>query len=159
MELRKNIFEKHMETADKRLSLGWNASVIFTELEVNVMNTQKRKSKLEGAAPFITNFDVSYNTRKNGKNHTTSLVFNYFSDRIYTIGTLQYKDIIEKGIPTLDLVSSVDITQKLTLKLKAKNIFNVERELSRETTNNQEKIVLNQFKKGIDFSIGLGYKF
>lgn len=159
MELRKNIFEKHTETADKRLSLGWNASVIFTELEVNVMNTQKRKSKLEGAAPFITNFDVSYHTRKNGKNHTTSLVFNYFNDRIYTIGTLQYKDIIEKGIPTLDLVSSVDITQKLTLKLKAKNIFNAERELSRETTNNQEKIVLNQFKKGIDFSIGLGYKF
>ncbi|MDO4229296.1 MAG: TonB-dependent receptor [Capnocytophaga sp.] len=159
LELRKNIGQKENEISKHKWSFGANASLIFTELEIDVLNTQARKTQLEGAAPFITNADITYNFQKNAKNISAALVFNYFSDRIFTIGTLQYKDIIEKGVPTLDFVSSFDLTKKLSLKLKAKNILNAQRQLTRKATNNDGNIVLNSYQTGVDFDLGLSYKF
>ncbi|WP_392419807.1 TonB-dependent receptor domain-containing protein [Capnocytophaga canis] len=159
LELRKNLFQTESELSNQKWSFGWNASLIFTELNINVANTQARKTQLEGAAPFITNADLTYSLQKNNKNFTASMVFNYFSDRIYTIGTLQYKDIIEKGVPTMDFVASLDLTERLSLKLKTKNIFNSKRELSRKATNNDGNIILNTYQRGVDFNLGLSYKF
>lgn len=161
LELRKNIFSKEIDNENKkRLSIGWNASLTFTELEVDVLNTQKRKSQLEGASPFITNFDISYTVEKNNKSYNNSFVVNYFSDRIYTIGTLQYNDIIEKGVPTLDFISTSELTDRLTLKIKATNLLDPERKLTREASiSGTDNVILNAYKKGIDFSIGFGYKF
>lgn len=159
LEIRKNIFEKSTENSSQKWSFGWNASLIFTELEVNVANTQKRKSALEGVSPFITNADVSYHFQKGNKKIINSLIFNYFSDRIYTIGTLEYKDIIEKGIPTLDFVSSWQLTKNWSVKAQAKNILNTPISLEREVTGNTQEVVLNQYKKGIGVSVGIGYSF
>ena len=162
LEVRKNIFSLSGGNHNKvnRLSVGLNASYIYSRLEVNLANTEPRKSALEGAAPFITNIDLSYTYMNNDKTFTNSLVFNYFSDRIYTIGTLSYKDIIEKGAPTLNFVSSAKINKNLTFKLKAANLLNPNYELVREATSqNGNIIVLSRYKKGIDVSLGVSYDF
>lgn len=160
-ELRKNIFNRFNAQLERmnRLSAGLNASYIYTDLELNILNTDPRKSGLEGASPFLVNFDLSYNYAKKEKSFVGSLIFNYFSDRIHTIGARGYKDIIEGSVPTLDFASSYSFNKHFSLKLKAANLLNATYRLSRESDAPNEKVVLNEFKKGLNISLGVSYQF
>ena len=124
------------------------------------MATDKSGSQLEGAAPFIGNADLSYQYKRNDFGLTGTIVCSYFSDRIYTIGTNGYNDIIEKGIPTLDIVLGGQINKHLSIDLKMKNLINPSYQLIREaSTGNNDRTILNDYAKGRNFSIGLTYKF
>ena len=161
LELRKNIFNRFNTEREQmnRLSAGLNASYIYTNLELDVLNTPARESELEGASPFLMNFDLSYNYAKKEKSFVASLIFNYFSDRIHTIGARGYNDIIEEGVPTLDFASSYSFNKNFSLKLKAANLLNASYRLSRESSTPNEKVVLNEFKKGQNISLGVSYQF
>ncbi|MDO5522796.1 MAG: TonB-dependent receptor [Bacteroidia bacterium] len=161
VEVRKNIFSRTnaSSTTLNRLSVGVNASYIYSNLVVKLLNTEERNTQLEGAAPFIGNFDISHTFTNGQKSYVNSLVLNYFSNRIHTIGSRGFKDIIEKGIPTLDFVSSAKLNQNITLKLKATNLLNPNYTLTREASDSNDKIVLNQYKKGINVSLGISYDF
>ncbi len=161
VEVRKNIFSLTNAASNtlNRLSVGVNASYIYTDLIVKLLNTEERNTRLEGAAPFIANFDISHTYSNGQKNYVNSLVFNYFSNRIHTIGSRGYKDIIEKGVPTLDFVSSAKLNNNITLKLKATNLLNPYYTLTREASDSNEKVVLNEYKKGINVSLGFSYDF
>jgi outer membrane cobalamin receptor len=113
---------------------------------------------LEGASPLIVNFDLSHRYAKKQLNLTNSLVFNYFSDRIHTIGAQGYKNIMENGVPTLDFVSSSKINEYFTLKLKAANLLNSTYQLTRENSDGSRNEILTQYKKGINISLGLVYE-
>lgn len=158
VELRKNIFSNELPTTsqERNLSFGLNASWIYTDVTLDLINTPKRNSELEGASPFLINSDLTYQIidRKN-RNLTSSLVFNYFSDRIYTIGALGYEDIIEEGVATLDFVSSYQLSKSIGLKLKATNLLDPSFTLTRESNHSSEKTILNQYKKGINVSLGV----
>lgn len=157
VELRKNIFDRKNEELQKsnKLSFGLNASFLYTDLVLKLENTPERSSGLEGASPVIINTDLTYHL--SNKKHTwmSSLVFNYFSDRIYTNGTLGFEDIIEEGVPTLDFVTSFSFNKNLSLSFKASNLLNSNFNLTRESSLNQEEVILNQYKKGINLSLGL----
>ena len=160
-EFRKNIFNRYDTQLEKsnRLSFGLNASYIYTDLMLDILNTDPRKTKLEGASPFLLNVDLSYNFRKSDKNFIASLVFNYFSNRVHTIGTKGFRDIIEEGVPTLDFVASYGFTKYLSINLKAANLLNAAYRLSRESNVSDDKTVLNEFKKGQKISLGISYQF
>jgi hypothetical protein len=113
--------------------------------------------QLEGASPFIINFDLAYNYSYDYVNITNSLVFNYFSSRVHTIGAQGYKNIIESGAPTLDFVSLSRISRHLTIKLKASNLLNSTFLLTRENSDGTHNEILSQFQKGINVSLGLAY--
>jgi hypothetical protein len=85
------------------------------------------------------------------------LVFNYFTERVYSVGTRGFENIKEIGVPTLDFVSSIGIGEKGKLSLKARNLFNPEYLLERES--NDGNIVLSNYKRGLDISLGYSYKF
>jgi len=157
-ESRKNIFNKVNTNSSitNKLTFGLNASYIYSDLQVDIENTPKRHSRLEGSAPFLANFDVSYNYIHSDKNILASLVVNYFSDRIYTIGTMGYKDIIEEGLPTLNFVSSYKLNKNFSVKLKASNLLDPAYKLTRKSSENQS-ITLNEYKKGINISLGVSY--
>ncbi len=159
-ETRKNIINSSSTASEKsnKLVAGLSASYIYTNLKIqNIENTIDRNTELEGAAPFILNFDLSHTFSNRGKSFTNSLVFNYFSDRIYTIGTQGFEDIIEKSIPTLNFVSISKINSHLSVKFKANNILNPNYTLMRKSSTNDNNIVLNEYKKGVNISLGLTY--
>lgn len=163
LELRKHLLNSDLDEDYEgdnkyKLTAGLNASYIYSALEVDVLNTPKKTSELEGSAPILINTDLTYSfTNHNNRTFTNALVLNYFSDRIYTIGTLTYEDIIEKGLISLDFVSSSQLSENLSLKVKAKNLLNPTHKLSRKS--NAGNIVLNSYKRGINIGIGLSYKF
>ncbi|MCW1735829.1 TonB-dependent receptor [Anaerorudis cellulosivorans] len=162
MEMRKNIFNRVSTAVEKtnRLSIGLNASYIYSHLKVtNVENTPEKNSKLEGAAPFLLNGDISHTYVYRNKVFTNSLVCGFFSDRIYTIGTTGFQDIVEQGILTLDFVSSTRFNRNFEFKLKAGNILNPAYRLTRHGNNGGGNVILSEYKKGVDLSLGLTYDF
>ncbi len=160
VELRKNIFKLQNEILgyERKLSLGMNASYIFTQTQLALINTPSRLSSLEGAAPFLFNADVSYFYTHPKLSFNTALVFNYVSDKVHTIGTMGYNDIIEKSVTTLDFVVSTQLFKRVSLKLKLGNILNPVFTLTRNVGNSNHSIILNQYRKGIDAGLGITFK-
>ncbi|RKD92175.1 TonB-dependent receptor [Mangrovibacterium diazotrophicum] len=165
VEIRKDIFATGEETR-KKLSTGINFSYIKTgvtlsnasgSLPLDFTNT---KSELEGASPILANGDLSYQYKSNNFEFNSTVVANYFSDRIYAIGVGGYNDIEENGLVTLDFISSVKIKNHWGVSFKAKNLLDPDFELTRKpASEGAEPTVLRSYKKGINLSLGLSYEF
>lgn len=142
------------------ISVGANATFMKTKLEYNTNNTSFNytgdSSELEGASPFTVNADVSYKFDFEEKETIASLVFNYQSDKVYSIGTNFQQNIIEKAVPIIDLVFSHKFNKTIGLKLNAKNILNPSFERYRDIP---EKLTMNSYKRGVSFSAGLSLNF
>ena len=159
MELKKNLFSRQLpDNGLSKLSFGINGAYTYTCAKVPLAS-DPTGSQLEGAAPWIANADLSYLFRKGTKSLNTALVLNYFSDRIYTIGTQGYQDIVENGIPTLDFVASTQIGKYFSVSVKARNLLNSTHQLTRKGNADNKKVVLSKYKKGMDFSIGVSCNF
>ncbi len=157
MELKKHIFSRAIENNGmSRLTLGVNGAYTYTCAKVPLA-TDPSGSQLEGAAPWIVNADLTYLLRKGSNTFTGALVFNYFSDRLYTIGTQGYQDIMENGIPTLDFIASARLGKHFSINLKARNLLNSAHQLTRKGNETNEDVVLSKYKKGMDLSLGLSY--
>ena len=163
LEARKNVLKSNDEEENEySLNAGLNASILFSQVNLDansIAQFQQASSQLEGATPFLMNADLTFNKKYDESELTTSLVFNYFSDRVYSIGTRGFENIIEKGIPTLDLVSSLRLGKKYSLKLKATNILNPSFQLSRDSSTSGNNVVLSNYKKGVNLSLGFAYEF
>lgn len=159
VEFRKNLFARPLATGGlNRLSIGVNGSYIYTHAKVPLA-TDPSGSQLEGAAPWIVNVDLSHHLTAGKRTFINTLVFNYFSDRVYTIGTEGYQDTMEKGVPTLDFISSAKLNSFLTLSFKARNLLNSVHQLTREPSTEGQEVVLSKYRKGRDFSLGLTASF
>ncbi|MCP2042586.1 TonB-dependent receptor [Pontibacter sp. HSC-36F09] len=159
VEVRKslmNLAEKH------RLNAGLNASYIHTNVNLPSFFTET-SSTLEGAAPYILNADLTYNlvTDKN-VDVTSALVLNYLSDKVHTLGTRGFNNLIEKSITTLDFVTAVGLNEHLKLNLKAKNLLNPAYKLTREgagSDTNAQSVTIGSYKRGVQFDFGVTYQF
>ena len=157
MEVKKHLFTQSLENDGlSRLTLGVNGAYTYTCAKVPLA-TDPSGSQLEGAAPWIVNADLTYLLRKGSNSFTGALVFNYFSDRIYTIGTQGYQDIMENGIPTLDFVASTQLGKHFSVNLKARNLLNSAHQLTRKGNADNKEVVLSKYRKGVDLSLGLTY--
>lgn len=162
LEFRKNIFESGSTVRNNKLSFGLNASYIYTNINLDIQeNFTNSSSQLEGSAPFLFNADLSYNIIRENNSFTATLVGNYFSDRIYTIGTQKYQDIVENGVPTLDAILSAKIAKHWSVGIKARNLLNPQFQLTRKANGAEDlpAIVLSDYKKGSSYSLSVGYKF
>ncbi|WP_299015625.1 TonB-dependent receptor [uncultured Polaribacter sp.] len=163
LEARKNIL-KSDETAESEFTLnaGLNMSFLLSEVNLDpnsIAQFQQATSQLEGATPFLMNADITFNQKFENSELTSSVVFNYFSDRVYSIGTRGFENIIEKGIPTLDLVTSLRLSKKYSIKLKGTNLLNPSFQLSRDSSTSGNNVVLSNYKRGVNLSLGFSYDF
>ena len=161
MEIRKNLFVRPLgigSDAINKLSIGLNGSYIYTNAKIP-MATVTTGSQLEGAAPWITNLDISHVIKDDNKSFTNTLVLNYSSDKVYTIGTQGYQDIMEKGLITLDFISQAKLNKHWFLNLKARNLLNPSYKLVRKANESGQEIILGDYKKGLDISLGISYAF
>jgi len=174
VELRKSLLKNEEE--DAILSFGLNATYIYTQQDLRnsegFINTtfDRDTDELQGASPFLINADVSYSpvfTKYENYKPTANLVFSYFSDRIDALGSGQLGNIIETGIPTLDLVWKNSFGKHIELNASAKNILNPTIEFFREGTSLGDIPVsaangsssIAQYKRGVNLSLQFKYKF
>ncbi len=186
LEIRKQLFENEKETLDniltENLSFGLNFSYLNTTQELDPQKIADETSfsvrptftdtGLSGASDFIVNADISYYTElKEDSNFQTTMAFNYFSERIFALGSEGRGNIIDKGVPTLDLVTRFQLNKHLTLGLNAKNLLNPAVERYQDNARGdidpifidrgvlEEEVDLLAYKKGIDMRFSLNYRF
>jgi hypothetical protein len=164
-EIRKNIFEK-TEGNKSSLSTGFNASYMYNnqdfdnnkvikETDLNVYFS-KEEGGLTGASDLLLNGDVSYfKGFSNNKNILATLTYNYFSDRIYALGTGGRGDLIDKAVNTVDFILKSALNKKLSLGLTIKNILDPKVERIQEDQN----VIVETYKKGVNFKLSVAYKF
>lgn len=166
LELKKNIYkiENSENLKEDVISGGLNISYLHSvqKLEATLpqFTNEGGEEQLQGAAPWLVNADLTYRRSTENFNLTSSVVFNYFSDRVYSIGTRGFENVIEKGVPTLDFVAQTELGKHFGISFKARNLFNPDIKLERKSNGDVfPKTTLSSYKTGIDLSLGLSYKF
>ncbi|MCI2229305.1 TonB-dependent receptor [Polaribacter sp. MSW13] len=163
IEARKNLIKNDDE--ETQLSAGFNFTYMYTKQDLKDVNGlysasfNKDSEELQGASPFLVNANINYSPTK-FKNYTpiASVVFSYFSDRIDALGAGQLGNIIEKGIPTLDFVWKNKIGDHWEINLNAKNLLDPSIKRLRENTSIGD-VILSEYKRGTNISLGFNYKF
>jgi len=150
-------------------SLGFNTSLMSTDVKVDPTKQGNElengtNRKLQGASNWLINSDLKYDfvLRKDWKNSMT-LVYNVYGDRIFAVGSSGIDHIYEKSFSKLDFIWTNSISKNLELKFAVDNILNpsYRKELGTESTLKiiEDSLVLKEFKKGVGFSVNIGYTF
>ncbi|WKD85563.1 TonB-dependent receptor SusC [Polaribacter huanghezhanensis] len=168
-EIRKNIFslENDKETAvlKNKLSAGFNASYMYSKQDFNRfkvinetnlnVNFTNKEGRLTGASDLILNADVTYKKDfSKTANLLATISYNYFSDRVYAIGSAGKGDLIDKGTGSLDIILKSELSKKIKLGFSLKNLLNPSIKRVQEIQN----VEVLSFKNGIKGSLSLTYK-
>ena len=166
LEIRKNIFDFESDLKNT-LSAGFNASYMYTNQDfnsekviretdgLNVFFTEE-EGGLTGASDLLLNADVSYFREFSQKrNVMATFAYNYFSDRIFAIGSNGRGNLVDKAVGTLDLILRSDISERVNLSLSIKNILDPTVERVQDT----QDVIVESYKKGVNFKLGMTYKF
>ncbi len=168
LEFRKLIFATAEQNANK-LSAGLNASYMYTEQELDSQKAQNEtaynveftnsKGKFTGASPLLLNADFTFVKEWNDTKSSvaTTLAYTYFSDRVYSIGTAQRGDLVDKAVGTLDFIVKSKLNEKLGLDLGIRNILNPT--IDRVQENKGGDVNVLSYTKGINIGLGVNYHF
>ena len=162
-----------IDTDNSKLNLNVNMTKMWfnQDLKKNFQYKGKTETNLQGASDFILNTALSFSTKSEREFVATTAV-NYSSDKIAVLGapedqssseTLYNDEIIEKGFVTLDLVVSKKLSEKLSLRIRGKNLLNPaieQTQLVRSLVNGVETDeTVVSYKKGSQVTLSLAYKF
>lgn len=168
LEFRKLIFKTNEENANK-LSAGLNASYMYTEQELDAEKVKAETdyeadftdstSQFTGASPLLLNADVTFVKEWNAKKSSVSgtLAFTYFSDRVYSLGTSDRGNLVDKAVGTLDFIVKSKLNEKLGLDFGIKNILNPT--IDRVQENKVGDVNVLSYTKGINLGLGINYQF
>jgi TonB-dependent receptor len=166
-EIKKNIWSVNEENMKETLSFGVNATVMYSQQELDSekvsvetnrslsVNFNDTKDRLQGASPLLANADITFRKESGAFRPTVSLVANYFHDRIYSLGSFERGNIVEKGIMMFNFISNTTINEKWSVGLSVENILNYK--IRRVQQNAEGDIDTYNYKAGTDFSLSLKY--
>lgn len=166
-EIKKNIWSVNSETIKQAVSFGANVTVMYSQQDLDSdkvsretnrslsVNFNDTKDQLQGASPLLANADITYRKESGSFRPTVSLVANYFHDRIYSLGSFERGNIVEKGIMMFNFVSSTQIAEKWTVSINAGNLLNSK--IRRVQENAEGDIDTYNYRAGSNFSLGVKY--
>jgi outer membrane receptor protein involved in Fe transport len=150
-------------------SLGFNTSLMSTDVKIDLKKQgneleNSKNRKLQGASSWLINSDLKYDftLNKDWKNSMT-LVYNVYGDRIFAVGSSGMDHIYEKSFNKLDFIWTSTLSKNIELKFAVDNILNpsYKKELGSKSTLKitEDSLLLREFKKGVGFSVNIGYTF
>ncbi len=171
VEFKKLIFENTGDNGN-RLSAGFNAAYTYTEQKLDSEKVKRENTtlgyqadfsnktgKFTGASPLLINADLSYSKDWNAKksNASATIAYSFFSDRVYSIGTGQRGDLVDKAVGTLDLILKSKVNEQLGIDFSFKNLLDPTYNRVQENTGGDVSVL--SYKKGLYFSFGINYTF
>ncbi len=164
LDIRKTIMKN--EDDKSKLSAGLNATYMHTQQDLKATNGaysvsfDRTSDQLQGASPFILNTDLSYKPTLGNYKPMANLVFTYFSDRVYSLGSGNISNKIEKGFGTLDFILKNKIGEHAELNFSAKNLLDPSITILRENVPAEGgDVILSEYKKGINVGLQFKYNF
>lgn len=187
LELRKDLLNTYSIATERRhkLSMGLRGSYLYSDMMLDLEPfgvIKSERTELEGASPWLANADLTYSYSNARNSYTGTILFDYFSDRLYTYGTVGQNEngIIEKGIAKLNLVGEANLGKHFSIKMKVNNLLNspirkvevpgeVLQKTYTEYYNAHPELtaphepdapqIISEYRKGVSFSLSVGYKF
>lgn len=165
LEMKKNLLKR--ERSD--LQAGFNATYMMTQQVLDAEKVQEEtryivyfthdEARFTGASDLLMNADITWrqDLNNNGSQVMTSLVYQYTSDYVYALGTMERGDIIDKAYGTLNLVVKTDINQRFAFGVAARNLLNPA--IERIQANAEEDVLIRSYKRGINMSAKITYRF
>lgn len=160
LEARKRL--DFISTALSNFTFGGNFAYIQSEQTIDSLEffliTETDPSRTDnsrafsGQSDFVVNANLTF-ADENGLEAT--LAYNFFSDRLFSIGSIGSPDIFERGRATLDLLVSKEFGN-FKLSFQARNLINPNFETFSEFSG--ETYLFNSFQRGRSFGFGLSYQ-
>ena len=164
VEVKKDLFT--FENGDSKLSVGGNAAFMKTDQELSAEKVRNEtmynlslthdKASFTGASDFLMNADLSYFKKWNNESDIMATVlYNHFSDRLYSLGSQGRGNQLDKGVGTLDFILKYKINRRFGVDLSARNLLDPTYERFQESSNGPLTVL--SYKRGVRFSLGLKY--
>ena len=167
VEIRKNLFHFSQSETNK-LTGGLNASWMKTHQKLDNEKVKEenpgistafthKTSSFTGASDLLLNADLSYIKEWKENSLMGTLSYTYFSDKIYSLGTQNIGNNVDKGFGMLDLNVRLKFNQKFGVSFAARNLLDPT--IKREQENATADVLTKSYKLGRNFSVGLTYTF
>ena len=139
-----------IDSSLRRFKIGTNLAVMRSRVALGAdqMLLTSKTRPLYGQSPFVVNLNLGY---AHPKYADVNVLYNVIGARITDVGTEGLPDTYERPVHRLDLVVSRVIRKDLRLKASASNI------LDQEVRLEQSDFVVNSYKPGVAFSLGLDW--
>lgn len=105
-----------------------------------------------GQSPFVANLNLSYTNADLGWDGV--IAYNYFGDRLQSIGAVGSPDIFEQGRSQLDISMSKEI-KNFKISLRARNLIDPEYKFFSEFKGQED--IFGLYKRGREVSLGVSY--
>ncbi|MFT7120208.1 MAG: outer membrane receptor protein involved in Fe transport [Neolewinella sp.] len=105
-----------------------------------------------GQSPIVVNANLSWDNPDTGWG--AIIAFNYFGDRLQSIGAVGTSDIFERGRSSLDLSASKKLNN-FNFTLRAKNLLNPAYETFSEFRG--QEYLFSSYERGQEISMGISY--
>ncbi|MCP9237318.1 TonB-dependent receptor [Lewinella sp. JB7] len=107
--------------------------------------------QFNGQSPFVANANLSYGDAERGLD--VMVAYNYFADRLQSIGAVGSPDIFERGRGQLDVSISKKV-QNFKFSLRARNLLNPAFE---SFSTFDREYIFQSYERGREFSFGVSY--
>ncbi|MCG8413375.1 MAG: TonB-dependent receptor, partial [Pseudomonadales bacterium] len=105
---------------------------------------------LQGQSDWLFNFQMGYEPIEGT---TATLLYHYYGERIAEVGIETAPDLIEQPFGELNFIFIKDLSDKLSMTLKARNIMDERNEIT------QDGRPTTAYNRGREFSFQLDYTF
>ena len=151
-----------------RVQSGLNASYMLTnqELSSEKVSTETPyrvqfthdEARFTGASDWLLNADLSYQYRWNEDENIlmATLGYQYFSEKVYALGTNDRGNMINKPFGLLDLVVRLE-KGRFSTAFSAKNLLNPAVETYQANSN--QDVLIESYRRGLDLGLSLTYRF
>ena len=154
VEFRKELF--------KDFRLGVNGSYMYTDVKLpsgGGIYTDNQRA-LQGASPYLVNADISYAPYfKETNQMILALVYNVQGPRIHAIGIYGLGDNKQLALHSLDFVGSYSFAKHWTASLTLKDLLNSKVRFRQDVPQIDDKMMVEAYRPGTNFSLGISYKF
>ena len=138
----------NLTLSDSDISIDTQNVVDQTGVSTTITNPDRR---MTGHSKYVVNFNLGYDA-PNG-NHSATLAYNVFGDRIIIPGIDGKDDAYEQPFHSLDLVYTYYPTYSSTLKFKVTNILDQEKRIEFDDT------LLRSETRGVGFEVAFKWNF
>ena len=138
----------NITVSDSEINIDTQRVVEQTGVSTSITNPTRR---MTGHSEYVVNFNLGWDA-PNG-NHTATLAYNVFGERIIIPGIEGRDDAYEQPFHSLDLVYTYYPTYSSTLTFKVQNMLGEEKELEFNDT------LLKSESKGTSFQVALQWEF
>ena len=151
IELRKAILQD--------LKVGVNGSFMYTNVKLpegGVYTNSQRA--LQGASPYLVNADLTYTPKINERMMlSAALLYNLQGPRIHSVGISGLGDIKQRPQHTLNFNASLQLNERMSLKLQLNDILNQDIVFRQEVPSQNTTLEVERFKRGTSFEVGFSY--